>query len=263
MTRSSDPGPRHHLPGGRVGAWAAATLIGLIGLAMVGTALVGDLTSGPRWTAIGVGGFLLAVAWLLVSAGGVRAGSGWTTATVDGQPGWVLPIRGSAALATVLSVLGLGLAGLAVDGAVTGRTGVAVMAGAVALFLLMLAAEFWRILLRRPELRLGVDRIELRGPGIDAELAWEDVGVVDYRDLGTRWAAVHVSAATPAPSYRHRLRRLVLPLDRAPEPPGIAVRVGQVPDAPGLLKVLRALHAAGRDGRVAMITRGHPEASGH
>lgn len=245
------------MPGGRVGAWAAAMLVGLIGVAML---VVGLGSPDRRVLGLTVGGFMLAVAWLLVSSAAVGASPSWRTTTVDSRPAWALPIRGSAPAATVLTVLGVGLA---VGVASAGSVGVAVVVGPVALFCLVLGLELWRIWLRRPELRIGADLVQLRGPGIDTELAWEDVGAVDYADLGTRWASVHVSAALDAPSYRYRMRRLLLPLDRVPAPPGVAVRVGQVPDAPALLALLRALHTAGPSGRQAMIDRGPPTGDRH
>lgn len=70
--------------------------------------------------------------------------------------------------------------------------------------------------------------------------------------------------ATPgATSYDYQLRRTLLPTDRVPDPPGIHVRTGMVPDEPALRRLLATLHQAGRDGRESMIARGLPEASGH
>ena len=66
-----------------------------------------------------------------------------------------------------------------------------------------------------------------------------------------------------AASYDYQLRRTLLPTDRVPDPPGIHVRTGMVPDEPAVRRLLAALHLAGRDGRESMIARGLPEASGH
>ena len=148
------------------------------------------------------------------------------------------------AVALVLTTLGIGLALAAV---LDDRTGVRVAAGVPALLLLVVAAELWRAWSRRPELRISADLVELHGAGIDSELAWDDVGAVVPENLGTRWAALVLTAAAGAPSYRWTLSRFLLPTDREPDPPGIHLRFGLVPDEAQLRRVLRELHV-GRPG---------------
>ncbi len=252
----------HPLPGGRVGAWAGGACIGFVGVSGL---VVGILTPEGRVLNVTVGIFLLAVAWLIVSAGALRARSSWSATTLETRPAWAMQVggaRGGPAVATavVLSSMGIGLM-LAV---VSRRNpGVIVLIGPVALLLLVLAAEMWRAWLRRPQLLISADMIRFHGPGIDSEVSWDDVGTIEFLHLGTRWGAVVVLAARDAPSYRYELSRLFLPTDRAPDPPGLAVRVGLIPDAPGLVKLLRAMHIGGRSTREAMVGRGLPEDSGY
>lgn len=247
------------VPGGRPGAWVAVGIIGLVG---AGALAVGVTTPEQRTVGLVVGAFLLVVAVSMAVGAGRRAGPGWTPSTLDGRPAWALALGGSgsaAAMAAIPGVLGVGLVVVALQA----EPVVAVLLGLVALFLLVLAVEGVRLLVRRPELRVSADRLSLRGPGVDAELVWDEVGTVEHRDLGTRWAAVAVSAVQGARSYRCESRRFLLPTDRVPDPPGIVVRVGLVPDPTRLVRILRALHAGGRAEREAMIGRGLPEASGH
>ncbi|MBA3783737.1 MAG: hypothetical protein H0X12_18055 [Nocardioides sp.] len=70
-------------------------------------------------------------------------------------------------------------------------------------------------------------------------------------------------AAVDAPSYRQRVSRFLLPTDRVPDPPGVHLRVGLIPDEPRLRRLLQAMHAGGRSTREAMIGRGLPDASGY
>lgn len=208
-----------------------------------------------------LGAFMLSVA-LMVALGQRRSVSTWRRTELRGQPAWALALgeRGQVpAIALVLTTLGVGLALVA---ALDDRTGVRVVAGVPALLLLVLAAEMWRVWARRPELRISASLVELHGPGIDSELAWDDVGAVVPENLGTRWAALVLTAAAGAPSYRWRLSRLLLPTDREPDPPGIHVRFGLVPDEAQLRRVLRELHVADRTRREAMIGGGLPAESG-
>lgn len=247
------------VPGGRPGAWVAIAIIGLVG---AGAFAVGVTTPAQRTVGLVVGIFMLVLAGFMAVGAGRRAAPGWSVTTVDGRPAWSLRLGGSgsaAAMAAIPGVLGVALA----IAAFQVETPVAVALGVIALFLLVLAAEGVRLFRRRPELRVSAEKLRLRGPGVDAELAWDDVGTVEHRDLGTRWAAVAASAVAGAGSYRCEPRRFLLPTDRVPEQPGIVVRVGLVPDPSRLVRVLRAMHSGGHAGREAMIGRGLPEASGH
>jgi uncharacterized membrane protein YfcA len=208
-------------------------------------------------------GLLMLSVALMTALGLRRSAHGWRATELDGRPAWAMPVGQAGqvpAFALVATVLGLGLA---VGAFTVDSTGVGVLVGVVAAFMLVLAAEMWRIWLRRPELRLGVDRIQLHGTGIDAELGWDDVGAVVHENLGTRWGGLVVTAAGDAPSYRHDLKRFLLPTDRVPDPPGIHLRFGLIADERQLRRVLRDMHVGGRAGREAMISRGLPDASGY
>lgn len=252
----------HRLPGGRAGAWAGGAVIGFIGVVML---LGGILTPERRVLGITIGVFMLAAAWLVMSAGALRARPSWSGTTLEGRSAWAMQVGGArggpaVAAAVVLSSMSVGLILAAVFG---GKLGIAVLAAPVALFTFLLAAEMWRACLRRPYLAISAELIRFHGPGIDSEVSWDDVGTIEYHHQGTRWTAVVVSAARDAPSYRYELSRLFLPTDRVPDPPGVAVRVGLIPDTPGLVKLLRAMHIGGRSTREAMVSRGLPEDSGY
>ncbi|WP_210651675.1 hypothetical protein [Nocardioides sp. SYSU D00065] len=209
-----------------------------------------------------VGAFMLSVA-VLVALGQRRSVSTWRRTELRGRPAWALGLgeRGQVpAVAVVLTVLG---AGLALAAVLDDRAGVRVVAGLPAVFLLVLAAEMWRAWARRPELRISADLVELHGAGIDSELAWDDVGAVVHENLGTRWAALVLTAVAGAPSYRWRLSRLLLPMDREPDPPGIHLRFGLVPDEAQLRRVLRDLHVADRARREAVISSRLPSDGEH
>lgn len=223
------------------------------------------MTPERRVLGIVVGIFMLACAWLVVSAGALRTSSTWSAVAVDGQPAWSLQVGGArggpaVASAVVLSSLSVGLILAGVFG---GSPGIAVLAVPVALFTLVLAAEMWRAWLRRPYLLISADLVRFHGPGIDSEVSWDDVGTIEFHHLGTRQAVLLVSAAQDAPSYRYEMSRWFLATDRVPDPPGVAVRVGLVQDAPGLMKLLRAMQIGGRTTRQAMLSRGLPEDSGY
>ena len=115
---------------------------------------------------------------------------------------------------------------------------------------------------RRPELRISADLIQFHGPGIDSELAWDDVGAVVPENLGTRWAALVLTATAGAPSYHWKLSRFLLPTDREPDPPGIHLRFGLVADETQLRRLLRELHVADRARREALIGGGLPSDAG-
>ncbi|MGF9760441.1 hypothetical protein AAII07_35160 [Microvirga sp. 0TCS3.31] len=209
-----------------------------------------------------VGAFMLSVA-VMVALGQRRRVAVWEQAQLEHRPAWRMRIgeRGQVpAVATVSTTLGIGFALGAVLG---GSPGVAVVCTVPALFMLVLAVELWRVVLRRPELRISADLIQLHGPGIDSELRWDDVGVVVHEHLGTRWGALVVTAARDASSYRWRLSRFLLPMDREPDPPGIHLRFGLIPDEPQLRRILRAMHVSDRATREAMINRGLPTDSGY
>jgi uncharacterized membrane protein YfcA len=226
-------------------------VIGVAGLVLAAT------REEQRLVNVVVGVFMLSVA-VMVALGRRASASTWRRTELRGRPAWAVALgeRGQVpAVAVVLTTLGLGLALAAV---LADRTGVRVVAALPALLLLVLAAEMWRTWSRRPELRISADLLELHGPGIDSELAWDDVGAVVPENLGTRWAALVVTAAAGAPSYHWRLSRFLLPMDREPDPPGIHLRFGLVPDEAELRRVLRDLHGADRARREALISGSLP-----
>ena len=241
--------------------------VGIFTLAITGVIGVGGLwqaatRSEGRVLNLVVGAFMLSVA-LMVALGLRRSAATWRATELDGRPAWAMPLGEGGqvpAVALVVSVLGVGLA---VGAVATDRTGARLVSGVLALFMLVLGAEMWRIWLRKPELRISADRIEFHGTGIDSELAWDDVELVLHDHLGTRWAALVITAVPGAPSYRYRLSRFLLPTDRVPDPPGIHLRLGLLPDERQLRRILRDMHVGGRPVREAMISRGLPEASGY
>ena len=234
-------------------------ITGLIGLVALYVAVTQE---ERRLVNAAVAAFMLSVCVMVLLAQR-RSVATWRHAELQGRPAWALRIgeRGQLpAVALVLTTLGVALALTAV---LHDRTGVRVLCGLLALFLLVLAAELWRAWARRPELRISADLVQLHGPGIDSELAWDDVGAVVDENLGTRWGALVVTAVTGAPSYHWRLSRLLLPMDREPDPPGIHVRFGLIPDHAQLRRILRDMHVSGRAGREAMLSRGLPADSGY
>lgn len=234
----------------------AALVTGVIG---AGGLYLGVTREDQRLLNVVVGAFMLAVA-VMLALGQRRSVSSWRRTELRGQPAWALSLgeRGQVpAVAVVLTTLGLGLALAAV---IDERVGVRIVAGVPGVFLLVVAAEMWRSWARRPELRISADLVELHGPGIDSELAWGDVGAVVPENLGTRWGAIVLTAVAGAPSYRWQLSRFLLPTDREPDPPGIHVRFGLVPDEAQLRRVLRDLHVADRARRQALISGGLPSA---
>ena len=234
-------------------------ITGLVGAGLLYTAVV-SAESRVLFSVLGI--FMLAVSAMMLLGQRVEKAA-WRSADLDGRPGWAMSLGGgamAAAAAVVLTTLGVGLALVVVLGP---NTGAKVLSGVLAAFVLALAVTMWSVVLRRPELRMSADLVELRGPGIDSRLAWDDVEVVSHEHLGTRWGALVLRATPGATSYYYQLRRTLLPTDRVPDPPGIHVRTGMVPDEPALRRLLATLHQAGRDGRESMITRGLPEASGH
>ena len=235
-----------------------ALVTGLIGAGALYLAATSD---EQRLLNVVLGAFMLSVAAMVV-LGQRRSVATWRRTELRGRPAWALALgeRGQVpTVALVLTVLGLGLALAAV---LDDRTGVRVAAGLPALLLLLLAAELWRAWSRRPELRISADLVELHGPGIDSELAWDDVGAVEHANLGTRWAALVLTATAGAPSYHWRLSRFLLPTDREPDPPGIHLRFGLVPDETQLRRVLRELHLADRPRREALVAGGLPSDAG-
>lgn len=232
---------------------------GFVGAGLLYTALT---TSQSRVLYAVLGVFMLAVSAMML-VGQRRERASWRCTDLEGRPAWAMSLGGgamAAAVAVVLTVLGAGLLLVVLLGP---NAGSRILAGVVAAFVLAVAVTLWGVVLRRPELRMSADLVQLRGPGIDARLAWDDVEIVSHEHLGTRWGALVLRATPGASSYDVRLRRTLLPTDRVPDPPGIHVRTGMVPDEPALRRLLAALHLAGRDGRESMIARGLPEASGH
>ncbi|MBC2935042.1 hypothetical protein [Nocardioides sp. zg-1228] len=248
---------RHAFTSRPVGVFTVV-VTGVIG---VGALYLAATRAEQRLLNLVLGAFMVSVA-AMVGLGQRRSTSTWRRTELRGRPAWALALgeRGQApAVAVVLTTLGIGLGLAAV---LDERTGVRVVAGVPALLVLVLAAEMWRAWSRRPELRISADLVELHGIGIDSELAWDDVGAVVPDSLGTRWAALVLTAAAGAPSYRWRPSRLLLPLDREPDPPGIHLRVGLVAEEAELRRLLRELHIADRARREALIGGGMPSDAG-
>ncbi|MCY7400972.1 MAG: hypothetical protein LH477_08445 [Nocardioides sp.] len=234
-------------------------ITGFIGAGLLYTAVV---SSESRLLFTFLGLFMLAVSVMML-LGQREQRVPWRSVDLAGRHAWAMPLGGgvmAAAAAVVLTVLGVGLALAAV---MAPNVGARVISGVLALFLLVVAVTMWGVVVRRPELRISADLVQLRGPGIDSQLAWSDVEIVSHHHLGTRWGALVIRATPGAASYNYQLRRTLLPTDRVPDPPGIHLRTGLLSDEPGLRRLLAALHLAGRDGRESMIARGLPEASGH
>lgn len=258
LTRSSERTAGRSVYTGRPAGIFTILITGVIAVAAVVTAVTSDEN---RVVTVCVGAFMGAVCLMMVLSQR-RSRAAWSASTLDGAPAWRMSLGDAGqvpAAALVLSTTGVVLVVLA---ALADHTGVRVVLAALALFMLVLSAEFWRIWVRRPDLTVSADRLRYRGPGIDVDLDWNDVGVIDFGNLGSGRGALRATAARGAPSYRFELRRLVLPTDRVPEPAGIEIRTGLVPEVVALSKLLRTLHAADRSGREAMITRGLPDASG-
>ena len=197
-------------------------ITGLVGAGLLYTAVV-SAESRVLFSVLGV--FMLAVSAMML-LGQREEKAAWRSADLEGRPGWAMSLGGgamAAAAAVVLTILGVGLALVVVLGP---NTGAKVLSGVLAAFVLALAVTMWSVVLRRPELRMSADLVELRGPGIDSRLAWDDVEVVSHEHLGTRWGALVLRATPGATSYAYQLRRTLLPTDRVPDPPGIHVRTG-------------------------------------
>jgi len=194
-------------------------------------------------------------------------GPRWSSVELEGRPAWRLalgPAQPVPAVALVLTILGLGLAWLAVMIAV-GSTGgavvVAALVGLLAAFLLAVAAQLWLTWARPPSLVVSA-HLRYAGVGVVVDLGWDDVATVEHADRTTRWACVTVSARAGAASYRCRRRWTLLPVDRVPDPPGLEVRYGLLADVPQLVRLLRELHVGGRATRESLISLGLPEVSG-
>lgn len=247
-TRSSDRPARPWYASGPV-AWFTVAICGVIAASL---GWLGATRPSERPGAFAVAAVLGSVA-LLVAAAQRPVRSRWSAADVDGRPAWRLGLGdpvGAVLVALVTTALGVLLAGLAAADPAPGRL---VLFGAPALLLVVGAVEMWRIaLVRRPHLTLTPDRVLLRSTGIDAGVAWRDVATVEYTG-GARYASVALLAVRGAPSYDARLRRWLLPTDRLPDPPAVAVRMTLVPDPASLLHLLRELHAADEHGRAARL----------
>lgn len=233
-------------------------MTGLIG---VGAGYLAATRGDQRLFNMVLGAFMLSVA-AMVALGQRRSVATWRRTELRGRPAWSMALgeRGQVpAVALLLTTLGFGLV---LAATLDDRAGVRVVAGVPGVLLLVLAAEMWRAWSRRPELRISADLVELHGGGIDSELAWDDVGAVVPENLGTRWAALVLTAVVDAPSYQWRLSRFLLPTDREPDPAGIHLRFGLVPDEAQLRRILRELHVADRARRDALIGAGLPVDAG-
>lgn len=238
--------------------------------ALFTAAITGVICAGATWAAttepdgrtgmVVLALFTGSVSLMMLTSLGRDAGT-WSLAELDGRPAWRMrlgPSRASAAaVVAVLVATGLGLAGGAYVVGQRSATG-AVIVGAIALAMLLLALELGRAVARAPHLLIGIDRLHHHGAGVLVDLAWDDVGTIEWSDVGTRWACVRISAVAGASSHRVEERGSLLPLDRVPERPGIELRLTLLPDAPAVLRTLRELELGGRATREALIPRGTP-----
>ncbi|MCY7395221.1 MAG: hypothetical protein LH468_03545 [Nocardioides sp.] len=264
MTRSSESATSRPWYTSRPAVVFTATATGLIAAAAAYTAV----TRAEDRTGMGfLVAFMGSVSVMMLLGLGSGAAR-WSVADLEGRPAWRLrlgPAQPVPVVALVLTGMGLGLVWAAVtlaSDAEGGSIGVVVLLSAVAVFLLVLAVQLWLTWVRAPSLWISADHLRYDGAGIVVDLAWDDVGTVEHADRTSRWACVKVTAAVGAPSYRHRKRALPLPADRVPDPAGVELRHGLLPDVAGMLGLLRELHVGGRATRESVIARGVPEASG-
>jgi len=233
----------------RAVGWALVILLGCLGLLLLATPLLGAAHSGLL-VVLGVAMLAAAAVVWLTRVDGPDPVRRTSLGELDGQPALIIALRPTTPL--VMCVLGVafgalfGFAALAVglsDGGL-------LFLPLVALFL-VLVPDAARALARGPRLALGVDHVDLRGWGIDARLAWPDVARVQVEDTDPRRARLLLLGRPGASSWRHRMHRYVVALDRRPATPEIAVPVSAL-DAPSRVQVLAARFAgsdrAGRQG---------------
>lgn len=106
----------------------------------------------------------------------------------------------------------------------------------LALFL-AIVPDALRALLRRPALLLTQRAVALRGWGMDARLAWEDVTGVELVVPHPRRPALRIAGHPGAASWSLRMRRIIVPLDLRPGSEHIDVRLLAL-DHPGMVQTL-------------------------
>ena len=234
-------------------------ITGFIGAGLLYTAVVSS-ESRVLFTVLGL--FMLAVSVMML-LGQRRERASWRSIDLAGRPAWAMSLGGgamAAAAAVVLTVLGVGLALVVVMGP---NVGARVVSGVLALFVLVVAGTMWGVVLRRPELRISADLVQLRGPG--STRSWPGA---TSRSSPTSTSGRGGGHSSSGP--RRVLRRTTTSSGaRCCRPTGCPTRPGSTsgpawcPTSPAVRRLLAALHLAGRDGRESMIARGLPEASGH
>jgi hypothetical protein len=110
-----------------------------------------------------------------------------------------------------------------------------------------------RGLLRGSAMVLDEDGVAYRGWTVDAVLAWEDVLAVGLDTFDPRRPRIVISGRPGAPSWRCDSHRLVLPLDRVPSEPRIAVLAAGLDHPTRVEVLLRNLAAAPAAERAALL----------
>lgn len=251
---SSGSGSGSGVLGGRV----VALLLAVLGAGIVLHALVGrtpDAGLSPAFEVL-LGLVLLATAAVTWVVRGSPADPARRTelSELDGEPALVVALRPASPL--VMVVVGTAFAALfaaAVFG--VGVTDGGLLFSPLVLLFAALVPDGVRALVRRPRLVLGVDAVLLHGWTIDSRLAWEDVVTVQADTMDPRRARLLVVGRPDASSWRLNSHKLVLPMDRRPTMPEIAVPLSAL-DAGSRVEVLaRRLAHSTREERRGYLDR--------
>lgn len=237
-------------------AWTVLTaaITGFIGAA---AAVDVAISQNDKLTMVVVAFFMGSVSLMLFA--GLHVPSFWASTTLDDSPAWRLrlgpPRLVSFAVSAVLAVtaFALGWGSLTVaDRSIL----VGLVVGLCAMSFLLLSAHLGLTAYRRPALIIGVDKLRYEGGRI-VELAWTDVGVIEWAHCNTRRSCLRIGAVVEPASYTVQRRWSVFPLELKPREPGIEIRVGLLNDF-ATLKILRDLHRASRPDRAVLMARGLP-----
>lgn len=232
--------------------------------AVIGVLLVGQSALAPQsidtvnsaFTGV-LGLVMVAVAVAVWAIRGSGADPGRRTAlgTLDDRPALVVRLRPTTPL--VMVVIGVAFAGLflvAVFAVGPGDGGL--LFAPLVLMFAALVPDGVQALVRGPRLALGIDHVELRGWTLDARLAWEDVASVQVEAIDPRRARLLISGRPGAASWQQLNHRIIVPLDRRPAVPEIAVLVTAL-DAPNRVEVLsRRFAESRRDARSTYLDEG-------
>lgn len=224
----------------RVVARVVAVLLALVGLlVLAGPVVSADARSDGGAVLLPVVGVFLvamgAVSWI---ARGTSPDPAARTSLVQvaGQP--VLQVRlrpttplvmllvgASGALVVLVAMLGIGLG----DGGL--------LLTPFLLLFLVLVPDAVRALSRRPRWELGADGLRQVGWTTESYLAWDDVSAVTLTTADPRRPRLVVAGRLGAPSWQVTSHRILVPLDRVPQRPEIAVLVSAL-DLPSRVQVL-------------------------